>query len=883
MHVIHCKLAQRNAPWPVRTIAVLLVLLVGTWSPASRAAATIATTTAEAAGLPASFDPDEELMVLDEVVVYGTDGRLIEGMYAESELDEAAMAAYGANTVGDLLAQVAPDVDNTEEGPVILINGRPANGITSVNQLPSESVASIQVLPAQAAAALGYGPTRRVINVVLKTNYRQALVNATVKGATAGRGLSANGNTSLVSVDGNRFQSLSLTLLKNQPLLESHRDIESQQPAGMPYDLLGNVVSWPVPGMDIDPALSGMTGFPVTVLGVPAGLQTPTLADFLASANSPNPGEVSRYRTLVADQFTLGMNGNLSLPLPRNTFLNLGLYAERGVTVSRTGAAGALLHVPADSPFSPFSRDVAVARYLGSPLERRDEPWAATLNSNVNTQLGRWRVTMSGNLTRRATSSDTDRYYDTRALQAAMDAGLVDPFAPLPPELLDELLVDHARSNGRMSNLQLQASGTVLKLPAGNTTLALRGELRDSRNSSRTTGTTDVRSRRVRKDEMAFASLQIPLLGKPTPQAFGMGAELSVSARDVTGLGTLYDHGYGLNWRFGQRFTLRASVNEERVAPQPESLSAPIVVIDDMRTYDFIRQETVLVRYITGGNPDLDVERRRGTRIGMTMRPLAATDLQLNLDYQRTVGRDATLPLPAVSEDVQAAFPDRYRRDVDGRLVEVDARLVSFARSETGQIRWGGSFRRSFGQPGAGAAAAQTANRVVFMDGSGTEQLSGPGWRLNANFTHTWQLENRRLAREGLPVQDLLAGGPGTGSSQSRHAVNARVGTAYNGTGLQLAANWKSRTRFTAGTADDPNDIVFSPLLRLDLTGFADLGTVFPQKEMLKGVRVTLAAENLLDARQRVRDQNGHTPLRYQPYLLDALGRTVSLSLRKSY
>jgi outer membrane receptor protein involved in Fe transport len=98
-----------------------------------------------------------------------------------------------------------------------------------------------------------------------------------------------------------------------------------------------------------------------------------------------------------------------------------------------------------------------------------------------------------------------------------------------------------------------------------------------------------------------------------------------------------------------------------------------------------------------------------------------------------------------------------------------------------------------------------------------------------------------------------------------------------------VITNWKSRTRIIAGTADDPNTIVFSPLLRFDLSAFANLGTVFPDTPVLANSRVTLSVENLLDAKQRVRDETGSTPLSYQPYLLNALGRTVSLSLRKTF
>src|SRR5690606_2053494 len=115
------------------------------------------------------------------------------------------------------------------------------------------------------------------------------------------------------------------------------------------------------------------------------------------------------------------------------------------------------------------------------------------------------------------------------------------------------------------------------------------------------------------------------------------------------------------------------------------------------------------------------------------------------------------------------------------------------------------------------------------------------------------------------------------------HNVQGRLGLAYNGTGMQLTTNWKSRSTITAGTAEDPNEIVFSPLLRLDFSAFANLGTVFPGKPMLANARVTLSVENVLDDLQKVRDETGATPLRYQPYLTDALGRAVSLSLRKLF
>ena len=47
------------------------------------------------------------------------------------------------------------------------------------------------------------------------------------------------------------------------------------------------------------------------------------------------------------------------------------------------------------------------------------------------------------------------------------------------------------------------------------------------------------------------------------------------------------------------------------------------------------------------------------------------------------------------------------------------------------------------------------------------------------------------------------------------------------------------------------------------------------------GVRLTLAANNLFDQRQTVRDATGATPITYQPDYLDPRGRVLQLSVRK--
>jgi hypothetical protein len=67
---------------------------------------------------------------------------------------------------------------------------------------------------------------------------------------------------------------------------------------------------------------------------------------------------------------------------------------------------------------------------------------------------------------------------------------------------------------------------------------------------------------------------------------------------------------------------------------------------------------------------------------------------------------------------------------------------------------------------------------------------------------------------------------------------------------------------------------------------FADLGR---KEKLVKAVpffentRVSFVVNNLFDARQKVTDQNGLVPLRYQPFLIDPTGRSFQIEFRKLF
>jgi iron complex outermembrane recepter protein len=857
------------------------------------------TTPAEPETPRESADPEskakEVLDELEEVIIYGTSGELVAGLFAESELGEQDIAAYGANSVGELLAQVAPNVDNSAEGPVILINGKPATGL-SVNDLPPEAIQRMQVLPPQAAGAIGESPTRRVINVELKPRFRQGTAQLTGRAATAGRGGNTNGNYNFQKVVNNNIQSISVSASKTEPLLEAHRDIQTQRTV-VPYDLTGNVVSWPVAGGEIDPDLSAAAGMPVTVAGVPAGNFAPGLDDFTASANSANASGMGRYRTLLADSYNFGITGNMQRQLPKRASLSITTNFNRSESSSLTGASPNLLHVPSSSPYSPFDSDVGVARYLGAPLQQETVYTYAYLSSSFNMQLGKWRLLSDASFNGTKTVTDSERRIDTTALQAGIDAGTVNPFAPIPADLQDDILSDRARSRSNTLSARVQLAGALFDMPAGKANANVNVQWQQLEQRARTFGTNNVSSERKRQHKVGYVNVQLPLLGKPQSQGFGMGSELNGTARDVSATGTLYTWGLGLNGRYGGRINMRIGYNREKQAPTPSALNDPIIIVDSYRTYDFLRDETVLVRYISGGNPDLRVENRDIINVSGQGRPFKTVDFNLNAQYTRTMYHDPMNSLPPPSAEVQAAFPDRFRRDADGRLYEIDARAVNFIRTRNEQFRWGANYRKSFGVPAARPGVAQQQPSVeaqiisstalpigYVMDGG--DVLSGAGWRLNFNFTHQWQVAYKRLMREGLPETNLLSGGAGFGTPQPRHRVQGTFGLARNGTGMQLNSNWTGSSHLDTGTPATPNRLDFSSTLLFDLQAFTNLGTLAPANKLLQGVRISLNVVNLLDSKPRVQDQNGVTPQRYQPYLMNPygpLGRTVALSFRKAF
>ena len=88
------------------------------------------------------------------------------------------------------------------------------------------------------------------------------------------------------------------------------------------------------------------------------------------------------------------------------------------------------------------------------------------------------------------------------------------------------------------------------------------------------------------------------------------------------------------------------------------------------------------------------------------------------------------------------------------------------------------------------------------------------------------------------------------------------------------------------GTTPGSTDLFFGDYAVFNLRVFADLNQrtkLIEQVPLLKNTRITFGVNNLFDAQQRIVDNSGTVPLRYQPALIDAAGRFFEIELRKLF
>lgn len=913
----HTRLLNTAAP-----AALVLVLLAAGQTALAQTQPTQPPATDD--GVGGMLDDEAEVEAL--VVTGGRPrGAVVGDIPPEIEVGAREIRSYGVSNVSELLEALAPQTESARGRgggrPVVLVNGMRISSFAEIRDLPTEAIVRVQIFPEELALKYGYRADQRVVNLILRPRFRAVTVEAGASAPTEGGRLSGELETTGLRIRQDDRMQLTVEATGAQRLLESDRNVISRTQGGAPFDLVGNVTASPFDaGGEIDPALSARAGRTVTTAGVPAGITgAPTLTQFGADPNTTATGQ---YRTLQPRTRGLSMNGLVAKSLGRGVSATVNGTLDLTNSQSLLGLSETTLTIPASSPFSPFANSVDLQRY-GSPLNRSADTLAAHLGLAVNGAYSGWRWSFTGGADRNESDTVTGRGFDATRLQAAINAGdpNINPFSAGSLAFLDRLSDDRARSTTNAANAELLVNGTLFDLPAGGvaTAFTLGADTTDNHSRALRSGV----EREVDLSRQAGhlqASFDLPIASRRSGVLDALGdlsVNVNLAADSLSDFGTLTTTGAGVNWGPITGLRLIASFTHEEGAPTIAQLGDPELVTEGVRVFDFNRGETVLINRTTGGNPLLSSDNRDVLKLGGSFKPWSSMNLTFRADFTKSRINDVIAAFPTATPEIEAAFPDRFRRDAEGRLISIDARPVNFARQDQSQLRWGFNYSKSLGPqrrpgqggpPGAaqafgpppeggpppsdgggarasGGGAGGGGSRGGMGGGRGFGGFGGPrGGALQFAVFHTVHFEDSVLIRPGVPKLDFLNGSAGSeGGGQPRHEVEVQAGASKNGLGFRVSADWQSGTHVNGGLTGE--DLDFSDLTTVDVRLFADLGLQpwARGNAWLRGARVSLSVDNLFNQRQQVTASDGATPINYQPEFLDPLGRTVKISFRKLF
>ncbi|MFN3457472.1 MAG: TonB-dependent receptor domain-containing protein [Novosphingobium sp.] len=778
-------------------------------------------------------------------------------------LDENAIASYGAGSLQDLLAALSPQTSSGRGRgggmPVVLLNGMRISGFREMRGLPPEAIRRVEVLPEEVALKYGYRPDQRVVNFILKDNFSSFGSDSELRLPSGGGFSEWEQEFILTKIAGGNRINVTGKLEDASPLTEAERSI-------------------------IQPGTSATR-----------------------VAGDPDP---AAYRTLIADSKSAQLNATLARALGGGAGLSVNVLVQRDDSRSLNGLNSVTL-TDASGSFSRFTLDP-------QPLTTRRRTTTLQASAALNKPLGNWNLAVTADGGHVETKSTIDRRADLSGLQALVNSGALAASGALPSSAIIPGAADRALSKTDSLTSLATLSGRPLRLPGGEVALTVKAGFDYSGIESSDTRTATGQLNLKRGDAQAGFSLDLPITSRK--EGFGAGVgDISLNANAevhrLSDFGMLYNWGGGVTYSPTEKLTLQASYVAADKAPTLTELGGPSILTENVSIYDFSRGETVLARVISGGNPNLVKERQRDWKFGLNWTLPFLKDSTFVAEYFRNRSTNTTNDFPLLTPEVEAAFPGRVVRDASGRIVSVDQSPVTFAEEKSSRLRYGLNLSGSFGKPdptaqrgpmagvrgggggpggpraGAGGPPAGAGPRMGGGGGRGGG-MGGPGGfnsdgrgRWNLSIFHTIRFQQSVQIAPGGTVLNLLDGEAISGSV-ARHSFEMEGGGFYRGFGLRLNGTYTGGSRIDASGLPGSTTLRFDPIATFNLRLFADLGRkpkLVEKVPFLKGSRLSLSVDNVFNAQQRVTDDTGAVPLRYQPGYLDPRGRVFEIEFRKQF
>lgn len=834
---------------------------------------------------------------LEEVTVVGQalPGAVIGDIPPENSLSPRDIRGYGVGSIAELLdelsLQTASGQGRGDEAPVILVNGRRISGVNEVSDLPTESILRLDILPEEVGLKYGYSAGQKVVNVILRRRFAAVTADAASGGSTEGEGERTKGDVTLTRIQGNKRLNIALSAQSQQAITEADRGIvaAADSPASDPaYRTLrpsaqtyAANVTFAVP---INDKVSASTNFTATR----------ALSQSLTGlAQLGSDGEDSEHTPLEPlDQSTqattIHFGTALNADLPQSWRLSwIGGYdhaslatdTERvrvpllsgvGVDEARSVSDGVngsvlathkLLRLPAGDALMSVSFGAQVSDNKSETMGTRAMPERKLARSSENAQ-----VSLDLPITRKngfggAVGSTTANVNASATHVSDFDmlttVGYGLNWSPVPAA---SLIV--AMNEDRRAPTVQQLNNPVV------TNVNTRVYDYATGQSVLVTSTTGGN----------------PLLGADDRRTFKLGGTVK----------PFEDYDLTLTGNYSDSRTRNAVLSLTGVSPQIESAFPERFLRDDDNQLVSLDARPV----------NVTSQRRSNLRWGINFTQTLRAPARPMAFGRRRPGRTQAAPVEGTraaappTQHAPAAAPADGRSGLPptGSDESVDEVVVTGERPQDtdaptfpnpyGEHRRGrfGERRDGAFEGGAGRAGGPGGGRSgfgVFNRGFGMPGIDD-GAQLQFSIYHTWLLRDEVTLRNGLAPVDLLEGATLGGPPPSRHQVQMNGGVIDNGIGIRLTAQWRSSAQIT-DMSSGTGALSFGALATLDLRLFADLQQRLRNKTWARGMRLTLAAQNIFDAKQRVVDANGVVPLTYQPGYIDPVGRAVFFTVRKMF
>jgi hypothetical protein len=621
--------------------------------------------------------PDDEEFPDDAIVVTGerVRGQVQTDVPPVVELDEADIAAYGADSLADLIEQLAPQTGSASGRgsgrPVFLVNGRRVSSFREFRRYPPEAIVKVEVFPEEVALQYGYPADQRVVNFILKDNFASREVEVEYGQPTAGGRSSGELEYSQLTINGGDRLLLGAELTSSSMLTEAERGIVQTE------DSIPTIASDPDPA-EYRSLASDSEGFE---------LETTWNTSFGEGARAP----------------ALSINGNL----------------DRSFSRSLSGLDTVLL---TDSDGNSELRVLDA-----DPITRRTSATTASLGSSFNAPVGDWNLALTLDAARSWSTSQIDRRRDTSALADAAAAGELDITGDLGG--VPDAGFDEARSKTYTIDTLATLTGQPILLPSGEVNVTAKAgyklngiESTDTRNEGPETSLNRRRAEAGLNLGIPLASAREDFLA-PLGE---LGLDLGGGIEHLSDFGTLTNWNAGLNWRPSQSLSLQASYTVREAAPSLTQLGAPQIVDVNVPVFDITTGDTVLANVVTGGNPDLLAETQRDIRLSASYDFDLFDRSNFRVEYVRNRSEDVTESFPVLTPAIEAAFPDRVTR-VNGQLVELDRRPVTFAERNSSRIQYGFNFFGKVGKPAPQSDGGGRRGGLMARVGAAAGQASTPG------------------------------------------------------------------------------------------------------------------------------------------------------------